>query len=278
MAGVVNMNSNLITSLQTSNILTDAISKYQVDNEPYKAPFSVTSDPSPAIVNETYLVDVSGGPVTFTLPASPAEGSKVTVVDKVGLASVNDITVTAGSGNSIQGDTVIDIDNAAITLVYSTNIWYQVRNTKVSVVQSKNLYVGNYMGLSETTTFTLPQNITTTIPFSASAYTSSGNLTKNGDAVTVLAGRLYKVYFGVDIYSTSTHEANIVGSVSGTLIPAISAPSFTLRRSGIQRTHVYVEPTMNEDLSVVATVSTSATTYSTGILMSSSSLEVLTLM
>lgn len=261
MAGTINMNSNSITNLQESNTLTDAISKNQVDIEPYKPAISVTSDPAPAIVNETYLVDVSGGPATVTLPTSPAEGSKVTVLDKVGLASVNNITVAAGPGNSIQGDRLMNLDNATMTLVYSTNIWYQVRNTKVSVIQAKNLYAGNYIGLQATNSVAITANVQTTIPWDASAYINVGNLVKNVNAVSVLAGRLYKISLSLSIYATATHDCHVVGSVSGNLIPAISAAQAADTRSGIQRTQVYFEPTVNEDLSVVMQTTGSSTSY-----------------
>jgi hypothetical protein len=66
------------------------------------------------------FVDCSAGPVTVTLPAAAAMGDEVTIVDAMGTAGINNITV-ARNGHNIVGnstDLTIDINNAAITLAY----------------------------------------------------------------------------------------------------------------------------------------------------------------
>jgi hypothetical protein len=252
MAGAINMNSNLITSLQTSNTLTDAISKYQVDNEPYKAPFSVTLDPAPAIVNETYLVDVSGGPVTFTLPASPAEGSKVTVVDKVGTSSQNPITIVPSLNNYLRGVSVIDVDNTLVTLVYSTGVWYQISCTKAPMIEPTNLYTGDYIGLNSTSS----SSVSNVVTFNNAAYTQQGHLTKSGNAVAVTADRLYKITFGFYAAASADYLMSIQGSSSGILVEG-TVTSLTSTRTGMQRLQVYHEPTANEN--ITCNVSTNTT-------------------
>ena len=68
----------------------------------------------------------------MTLPAAPSLGDEVSIVDAVGNAGTDNITVGRNSLN-IQGaaaDLTISTNNAAITLVYSdsTNGWRLANN------------------------------------------------------------------------------------------------------------------------------------------------------
>lgn len=67
-----------------------------------------------------YFVDVSGGGVTMYLPASASMGDQIKIIDAIGGAQSNNITVNA-QGGKIMGSTsdlVIDQNRAAFTLVY----------------------------------------------------------------------------------------------------------------------------------------------------------------
>ena len=67
-----------------------------------------------------YFVNTSGGAITVTLPASPALGDIVRIID-LNNANTNNITVARNS-EKIMGsaaDMTIDTDNAALGLVYT---------------------------------------------------------------------------------------------------------------------------------------------------------------
>ena len=66
------------------------------------------------------IVDTGSSAITLTLPASPSFGDEVRVIDGTGNAATNNITVDR-NGSNIMGsgtDLVIDVDRAAIGLVY----------------------------------------------------------------------------------------------------------------------------------------------------------------
>jgi len=72
--------------------------------------------------------DTSAGAVTITLPAAPATGRKIVVVDAAGNAAAQNITVS-GNGNNIAGGgtlaatDVIDSDYGTMTLYFTGTIW-----------------------------------------------------------------------------------------------------------------------------------------------------------
>lgn len=69
---------------------------------------------------KTYFVDTSGGVVTATLPATPAQGDEARFIDVTGDFAVNNLTVDPGSGK-IQGAAANMINStarAAFALVY----------------------------------------------------------------------------------------------------------------------------------------------------------------
>ena len=77
-------------------------------------------------------MDVTGGAVTLTLPPGPSFGTEVRVIDGIGNASSNNITI-GRNGERIMGadsDLIIDIDEAGIGLVYFNSLrgWRLIEN------------------------------------------------------------------------------------------------------------------------------------------------------
>ena len=73
-----------------------------------------------AEVNKKYIVDCSSSAITLTLPSSPSFGDEIKVIDGVGNAETNNITINR-NGNKILGadsDFTLDINRSAIDLVY----------------------------------------------------------------------------------------------------------------------------------------------------------------
>jgi hypothetical protein len=80
-----------------------------------------------AVSGDQLMVDTSSAAVTITLPASPAVGASVTIVDAAGTFDTNNLTV-ARNGLMIMGlaeDMTVSNENVSFTLVYSgaTNGW-----------------------------------------------------------------------------------------------------------------------------------------------------------
>ena len=89
--------------------------------------YVAVSSNTPMSANTKYIVNTDTTSVTLTLPATPAIGQEVGVIDGTGNASINAITLDR-NGNKIQGlaeNMTISSDRAAFTLVYynSTNGW-----------------------------------------------------------------------------------------------------------------------------------------------------------
>ena len=73
--------------------------------------------------------------VTITLPASPAVGDEVTIIDSGNFAASNNITIGRNSSNinGSAGDLVINTNSAAFTLVYAnTARGWVYKTTKIS--------------------------------------------------------------------------------------------------------------------------------------------------
>jgi hypothetical protein len=72
-----------------------------------------------------YLLNSTSASFTVTLPSSPTVGNEIGFLDVGGICTTKPVTV-ARNGNLIQGlaeDLVIDFDNAAFSLVYSSTGW-----------------------------------------------------------------------------------------------------------------------------------------------------------
>ena len=83
-----------------------------------------------AISGDDYICacDTSGGAITLTLPASPATGRVLVVVDKNGAATASNITIDGNGNNIAAGGTAaatkpIDSNYGTMTLVYTGTIW-----------------------------------------------------------------------------------------------------------------------------------------------------------
>jgi len=72
---------------------------------------------------EVVYADTNGSTLTVTIPQSEeADGRVVTVVDRGGNAATNAITVSAGSGNDVNGsdqDLTLSTNYGALTLRYN---------------------------------------------------------------------------------------------------------------------------------------------------------------
>jgi hypothetical protein len=74
-----------------------------------------------AVNNDGVLTNTTGGAFTVTLPASPAVGNIVIVVDSFGTWGTNNLTIGRNSLNiaGLAEDLVCDINGATVTLVYT---------------------------------------------------------------------------------------------------------------------------------------------------------------
>jgi hypothetical protein len=78
-----------------------------------------------AVNNDGVQTDTSGGAFTVTLPATPAVGDQVIVVDSGGTWVTNNLTV-ARNGSTIEGsatDLICSISSVSVQLVYSGTTW-----------------------------------------------------------------------------------------------------------------------------------------------------------
>jgi len=75
--------------------------------------------------NDFILADSSSGAFSLTLPLSPLENSRVTILDAKGTSKINNITILR-NGSTIMGlpeDMIININNLKLELVYTTGDW-----------------------------------------------------------------------------------------------------------------------------------------------------------
>jgi hypothetical protein len=78
-----------------------------------------------AVDSEGVQTNTSGGGFTVTLPATPAVGDQVIVIDTASSWAANNLTV-GRNGSTIEGlaeDLVCDISNVSVQLVYSGTTW-----------------------------------------------------------------------------------------------------------------------------------------------------------
>lgn len=72
------------------------------------------------VAGDKIIVDTSSSALTMTLPGSPTLGDEVSIIDGMGNAATNNITISR-NGSNIEGtadDLTLDVDAAAFSLVY----------------------------------------------------------------------------------------------------------------------------------------------------------------
>lgn len=74
-----------------------------------------------ASANERVFADTSSSAFTVNLPLSPAVGDTIQIIDVAGNFSINNVTVGRNSEKiqNFEEDLILNLDNAAITFVYS---------------------------------------------------------------------------------------------------------------------------------------------------------------
>ena len=74
-----------------------------------------------AVNNDQIFCDTSAAPINITLPAGPAVGSEVTIIDSKNFFASNNLIIISASEkiNSSTGNLTLDTNGQAITLVYA---------------------------------------------------------------------------------------------------------------------------------------------------------------
>jgi hypothetical protein len=189
----------------------------------------VTSNTT-AVTRQAYIADTSGGTFTITLPASPATGDWVTIVDG---ASFVTTALTVGRNSSTIADAAQDlslnIEGVSVTLVYDGSTWEVY--TQVGAQGGD----GSTITSSSTTTFTNKtiSGSSNTLSNIANSSLTNSSVTVNGTSislggsgtVTAAAGTLTGTTLKSTVVSSSltsvgtltdlTVTNTITGSVSG---------------------------------------------------------------
>lgn len=116
-AGAINLSAGTGGVTMDSGLVMNVVNKVAGDS-PY------------TVLGSDYIVacDTSAGAITVTLPASPATGRMLYVVDEGGSAGANNITVS-GNGKNISGSgtiaatDVIDSNYGTLQLIYNGTFW-----------------------------------------------------------------------------------------------------------------------------------------------------------
>jgi hypothetical protein len=74
-----------------------------------------------ATAGERIFANATAGGFTLTLPAAPADGDTIQIIDVAGIFGTNNVTL-ARNGVKIQNlseDLILNLNNAAVTMIYS---------------------------------------------------------------------------------------------------------------------------------------------------------------
>jgi hypothetical protein len=208
------MNNNLLQDLPTPVNAQDVASNLYLDSVAYPNPISVAADPSPALVDQIYLVDNSSSSLTFTLPDSPAAGSKIQVVDKAGISGTNNITVQPSGSDVIYGSSVLNVDHASISYIYTSGGWYQI--TKAPGILA-NPGAQSFVGLSSGLTPSIGSWPSSSTRLDVVMF---GTAVSNGVAFRAESGVTYLIEFSLQGVSASQATINIYlrGTSSGNIV------------------------------------------------------------
>lgn len=104
------------------------------------------------VKGDQILADTSGAPLTFTLPASPASGDYVMLLDPAGSWAGNNLTVARNGSNvaGVAADLVCDLNNQELLLTYSVQsvFWTSPYNTTSYTFSNGALTVTRIAGAS----------------------------------------------------------------------------------------------------------------------------------
>jgi hypothetical protein len=73
------------------------------------------------VAGERIFANSTSGAFTLTLPATPTDGDTIQIIDVAGTFKINPVTI-ARNGQKIQNlteDLVLNLNNAAVTMIYS---------------------------------------------------------------------------------------------------------------------------------------------------------------
>jgi len=118
--------NNTISNIANASLINSSIT---INGSPVSLGGSITiaTGPSQAVssnitmlANRNYFVDTEAAR-TLTLPVSPSLGDQIQVFDASNLAATNNVTINSNGGkiNGIIQNAAIDIDGAAISLIYT---------------------------------------------------------------------------------------------------------------------------------------------------------------
>lgn len=183
------------------------------------------------------IADTSGGQFTVTLPATPATGTQVVVVDGANWGTNN--LVIARNGSTIEGlaeDMLLDISGASVTFIYDgvtweiysqvgaaggTNTIVYARYTANATALDKQGIIADTSGGSFTITLPATPNIGSQVVVVDGAAWGTNNLTiaRNGSTIEGLAEDMILDISGAAvtfIYDGTTWEAySQIGAAGG---------------------------------------------------------------